>query len=68
MHVLHSLILGNFLIPHFILLVGSQHSKGDLWGKCGSAKIILEEIQELVAKGARRKGRREMGVWEGERK
>lgn len=39
--------------------VGSQHSKGGLWGKCGSTKIILVEIQQLVPEEARRKGRRE---------
>lgn len=63
-HVLHSFILGRFLAHHFILLVGSQHPKGDSWGNCGSTKIILVEIQQLVPKGTRKKEKWEMGVRE----
>lgn len=61
MHGLHSFILGSFLACCFILLVGSQHSEGDPWEKCGSTKIILMEIQQLVPKEARRKVSTEEG-------
>lgn len=61
MHGLHSFVLGSFLACRFILLVRSQHSKGDPWKKCRSTKIILMKIQQLVPKGARRKASTEEG-------
>lgn len=45
-------IPGSFLVCYFILLIRSQHPKGDPWRNCESTKISSEILQQVVPKGA----------------